>query len=207
MSPRPSFSSAGARPWRWPPLAAALAIATLQAPLATAAAPQSENYVLSAAHAGGGGGLAIGDTFDGFGVVAEALTGEGASPLYQTTAGLLAATLTEPPAPAGIEVTVSNTPDSVALGSAASWDATVRNLGSDMEDFDSARIDVTGSVSTSIPLYSGPIIALPPGGSITQPVSVPVPLSAPLGNYAVATVVAYLGSDLDSAEFTTEVVP
>ena len=54
MSPRPSFSSAGARPWRWPPLAAALAIATLQAPLATAAAPQSENNVLSAAHAGGG---------------------------------------------------------------------------------------------------------------------------------------------------------
>jgi hypothetical protein len=173
----------------------------------TIASPASENFTLTGHAFGGGGGAASSQNAEGFFVLGEWAVGEAASDNATMVAGLLAGASGDGAPGSDLVVEVSDFPAEVQRETALGWTATIRNVGSETAGFDSARVDVSGPVTTSLPLYSGAVVQLPPGGSLTRPVSLQVPGSAPLGTYSVATVISLAAEDLASDSFETNVIP
>jgi hypothetical protein len=183
--------------------ACALAAATPPA----SGAPASENYTLDSHNFGGAGGSASSANVDGFFVLGEWAVGEASSANLSLVAGLLSGASGDGAPGSDIVVQVSNYPAEVPLGGVLTWTVTIANLGEADAGFDGVRVDVSGPVTTSVPLYAGSVITLPPGGRLARSVDLQVPGNAPLGVYTLATVVSLEADDLASDSFDTTVIP
>ena len=106
----------------------------------------------------------------------------------------------------GLEVLLTDYPDSVDPGSVLTFKATVRNNGGDPASFDEAIMVVTGPASLEKTLYHGSPRVVPPGMSLTKPLGLPVPLQAPPGMYTVSVAVYLEDVELSSDSFDVEVV-
>ena len=106
----------------------------------------------------------------------------------------------------GLEVFVEDYPVSVETGETLSFTVGVANGGVEPAAFDEGRMVVTGPASLERVLYAGPDIVLEPGQSVSKPVDLFVPSTAPTGPYSITLELYLDGSFLSSAGFEVEVV-
>ncbi len=106
-----------------------------------------------------------------------------------------------------LDLSLEGVPASVDRGANLEFTGIIANQGESVAHFDEADLDASGPIPpTNVPLYDGPPrLAVDPGGSLSSPVSVPVPAGAPTGSYLVEVSIADQGVRLDAESFTIEV--
>lgn len=107
-------------------------------------------------------------------------------------------------------LSITKAPESVELGGELVWEGQVTNNSGSHACFDAVRADATGPMDTSLPIFSGRPVVVPPHGSV-GPREVPKTPQIPnnrnlLGTYHVETVVSLGGEDLASDGFDVEIV-
>jgi len=104
-----------------------------------------------------------------------------------------------------LSVALSDTPASVSRGSTANFTAAAANSCDELLRFDEAIMTVTGPASVEQTLYDGNLVPVRAGNSVSAPVSVAVPLVAPLGTYTVKVTIYRNGLAIDSDTFEVDV--
>jgi len=105
-----------------------------------------------------------------------------------------------------LEVFLFNCPDTVSTGELLIFTTGVLNSGTVAASFDEATLDISGPVTITRPLYSGPSIEIAPGDHLQSGVSLAVPGNAFTGSY-ILTIRIYLAAEqVSSAAFHVEVV-
>ena len=106
----------------------------------------------------------------------------------------------------GLEVFVADYPASVETGGTLSFTAGVVNSGTKSASFDEGLMVVSGPAFLERVLYSGADIVLGPGQSVSKPVELFVPPTAPTGLYTVSMEIYLDGGFLSSTAFDIDVI-
>ena len=116
-----------------------------------------------------------------------------------------AAPITVSAAPCALESEITGAPATIDRGQTLSFTASAVNDCDGTRSFDEAVMNVTGPAALVKPLYDGADMAVDSGSSVSAPVNLGVPLTAPTGLYTVEVTLLLDGAELSSDSFVVDV--